>query len=160
VHDVVPPGAKVVAEQVTATGPEGATCTSVTAKPDSVTLPVFSSANVYVTTCPTDETVAGAADLASDNDAFDSAVTVAGDGSDVTLGPDGGVPDAVAESTIDPASISACVTVYDPVHVVDPPGANVVTGHDTDTAVAGAVATSATDTPVNVTLPVLRTMKV
>ena len=42
------------------------------------------------------------------------AVTVAVDGFDVTAGPVGGVPDAVAVSTTEPASMSACVTVYGP----------------------------------------------
>ena len=37
--------------------------------------------------------------------------TVAVDGGDVVGGPDGGVPVAVAESSIDPLFRSACVTV-------------------------------------------------
>jgi hypothetical protein len=86
------------------------------------------------------------------------AVTVAVDGLDVTAGPVGGVPDAVAVSVMEPASTSACVTVYVPVHVVDAPGANVVTGQ----VITGGVpvpenAVSVALTPVNVALPVLVT---
>ncbi|MFF3443378.1 hypothetical protein [Streptosporangium sp. NPDC002721] len=39
------------------------------------------------------------------------AVTVTVDGADVTAGPVGGVPEATAVFTIDPASMSAWVTV-------------------------------------------------
>ena len=46
------------------------------------------------------------------------------------------------------------------VHVVEAPGANTVTGHDTVNAgPAGAVNVSVTVTPVNVTFPVLVTTK-
>jgi hypothetical protein len=46
------------------------------------------------------------------------------------------------------------------VHVVDPAGARVVTGHVTvGFGPAGAVITSATDTDVRVTLPVFVTTK-
>ncbi|MEU8385219.1 hypothetical protein, partial [Streptosporangium sp. NPDC048865] len=61
-------------------------------------------------------------------------VTVAVDGADVTAGPVGGVPDAVAVFMIVPASTSACVVTYVLVHVVEAPGASVVTG---DALVAG-----------------------
>ncbi len=87
------------------------------------------------------------------------AVTVAVDAGEVTVAPAGVFPAAVAESLIDPASTSACVAVYDAVHVVDAPGANVVTGHDTVTAVAGAVAVSVTTTEDTVTFPVFVTAK-
>ena len=60
--------------------------------------------------------------------------------------------------TIDPASTSAWVTVYDAVHVVLAAGANVVTGHDTvSSGPAGAVNVSVTVIPVTVTLPVFVT---
>ncbi|MFF3443361.1 hypothetical protein, partial [Streptosporangium sp. NPDC002721] len=59
------------------------------------------------------------------------AVTVAVDGSETTAGPVGGVPEAVAVFTTVPASMSAWVTVYVPVHVVEVCGASVVTGHVT-----------------------------
>jgi len=54
--------------------------------------------------------------------------------------------------------MSACVTAYVPVHVVEASGASVDTGQ----VITGAVpvpenAVSAADTPVNVTLPVLVT---
>ena len=72
----------------------------------------------------------------------------------VTGGPLGGVPDAVAVFTIEPASIFATVTVYDAVHVVDTEGANVDTGHDTTDKPGNG---SVTPTDVNVTLPVFVT---
>ncbi|MFF3443340.1 hypothetical protein [Streptosporangium sp. NPDC002721] len=83
-------------------------------------------------------------------------VTVAVDGADVTAGPVGGVPDAVAVFTIAPASASACVVTYVLVHVVEACGANVVTGH----VIADGVPEPENDvfvtlTPVNVVLPVL-----
>jgi hypothetical protein len=88
----------------------------------------------------------------------DVTATVADDGAEVTAGPVGGVPDAVAVFVIEPASTSAWVTVYVPVHVADAPGANVVTGHE----ITGGVpvpenAVSAALTPVNVLLPVFVT---
>ena len=60
--------------------------------------------------------------------------------------------------TTDPASMSACVTVYVPVQVVDACGVSVVTGH----VITGGVpepenAMSVTLTPVNVVFPVLVT---
>ena len=72
----------------------------------------------------------------------------------MTTGPVGGVPCAVAVFAIEPASMSANVTVYDAVQVVKIVGASVDTGHDTaDKPGSGSV----TPTPVNVTLPVLVT---
>ena len=68
------------------------------------------------------------------------------------------MPDAVAVFVIEPASMSACVTVYVPVQVVEAPGASVVTGQ----VITGGVpvpenAVSVADTPVSVALPVLVT---
>ena len=72
----------------------------------------------------------------------------------VTGTPTGGVPVAVAVFAIDPASMSACVTVYDAVHVVEAPGVSVVTGHATaDRPDSGSV----TPIEVRVTLPALAT---
>ncbi|MFF3443364.1 hypothetical protein [Streptosporangium sp. NPDC002721] len=83
-------------------------------------------------------------------------VTVAVDGSDAIAGPVGGVPEATAVFTIEPASTSACVVTYVLVHVVDACGANVVTGHvTTGGAPVPENAVSATPTPVNVVFPVL-----
>ena len=67
-------------------------------------------------------------------------------------------PGRVAVLVIEPASMSACVTVYVPVHVVEAPGASVVTGQ----VITGGVpvpenAVSAARTPVSVVLPVLVT---
>ena len=61
-------------------------------------------------------------------------------------------------STTDPASMSACVTVYVPVQVVDACGTSVVTGQ----VITGGVpvpenAVSAALTPVSVVFPVLVT---
>ncbi|SNS08749.1 hypothetical protein SAMN05216276_1003313 [Streptosporangium subroseum] len=85
-------------------------------------------------------------------------VTVAVDGADVTAGPAGGVPEATAVFTTEPASTSACVTTYVPVHVVVACGASVVTGHVTTPGVPEPEnAVSTTATPVNVAFPVLTT---
>ena len=73
---------------------------------------------------------------------------------DVTAGPDGGVPLAVAVFAMAPEFTSACEMVRVAVHVVDAPGASVVTGHDT-ADIPGNGSDTATD--VNVTLPVLVT---
>ena len=76
------------------------------------------------------------------------------DVADVTAGPEGGVPVAVAVLLIDPASTSDWVTVRVAVHVVEAPGANVVDGHDTlDNPANGSVMLTA----VRVTLPVFVT---
>ena len=73
---------------------------------------------------------------------------------DVTDGPDGGVPDAVAVLLIDPAFTLACVIALMAVHVVDAPGANVVDGQlIADRPASGSVML----TEVRVTLPVLVT---
>ncbi|SNT64891.1 hypothetical protein SAMN05216276_11427 [Streptosporangium subroseum] len=85
-------------------------------------------------------------------------MTVAVDGADVTAGPVGGVPEATAVFTIEPASMSAWVVTYVPVQVVEACGASVVTGH----VITGGVpepenAVSTAPTPVNVALPVLTT---
>jgi hypothetical protein len=69
------------------------------------------TANVYVTVSPTADTDAGLADFTIDNAGFCVTGTDAVDGGDVTGGPVGGVPVAVAESLIDPLSRSACVTM-------------------------------------------------
>ena len=72
----------------------------------------------------------------------------------VTGGPAGGVPDAVAMLATDPASMSACVTVYDAAQVVEAFGASVPTGQVTaDRPGSG----SDTPTEVRVTLPVFLT---
>ena len=73
---------------------------------------------------------------------------------DVTAGPDGGVPLAVAVFATAPEFTSACEMVRVAVHVVDAPGGSVVTGHDT-ADIPGNGSDTATD--VNVTLPVLVT---
>ena len=72
----------------------------------------------------------------------------------VTSVPLGSVPVTVAELSTTPASTSAWVSVYVAVHVVDAPGASVVTGQETVPTFG-----SSTTTPVRVTLPVLVTMK-
>ncbi|MFF3443342.1 hypothetical protein [Streptosporangium sp. NPDC002721] len=85
-------------------------------------------------------------------------VTVAVDGGDATGGPTGGVPDATAVFTIEPAFTSACVVTYVLVHVVDACGASVVTGQVTADGVPDPEnAVLVTPTPVNVVLPVLTT---
>jgi hypothetical protein len=92
---------------------------SVTPTPDNVTVPVLAATNVYVTTCPTVVTDAAEADLTIVRPELVEAGIETADGSDVTGGPTGGVPDAVAESFSDPASRSAWVTVAVAVNVAD-----------------------------------------
>ena len=76
------------------------------------------------------------------------------DGDDVTAGPEGGVPAAVAVLLIVPALTSDWVIVRVAVHVVDAPGARVLDGQVmADSPVSG----SETATAVNVTLPVFVT---
>jgi hypothetical protein len=163
VHVVVPPGANVVTGQLmvgTVSPVDGDVNVSATVIPLTVTLPEFVTANEYVTFAPAAVTVVGLADLTSVRAGPDVALTVAVDGGeDVTAGPVGGVPDAVAELDTDPLSISACVVVYEPVHVVDAPGARVVVGQEmlVSCGPAGLASVSLMPTPVKVTLPVLVT---
>ncbi|MEU8385217.1 hypothetical protein [Streptosporangium sp. NPDC048865] len=62
-----------------------------------------------MTVWPAAVTVPGAAVFSSARPGADVSVTVAVDGADVTAGPVGGVPDALAVFTTEPASTSACV---------------------------------------------------
>ena len=104
-------------------------------------------------TSPAADTVAGELVLSTVMVRTGGAVTVA-ESVAVTAAPTGGVPVTVAVLVNDPASTSACVTVYDAVQVVDAPGAKVATGHTTaDRPGSG----SATATDESVTLPVLVT---
>ena len=132
---------------------------SVTAIEVTVTLPVFFTTKEYETVSPALDTVVGDADFDTVRAGAAVAVTVADEAAEVTWAPPGVVPEAVAESAIDPLSISAWVAVYDAVHVVEAPGARVVTGQVTVTAVAGAVAESVTEIADTVTLPVFVTRK-
>ncbi|SNT64888.1 hypothetical protein SAMN05216276_11424 [Streptosporangium subroseum] len=59
--------------------------------------------------CPAAVTVLGDAVFSNDRLGSEVTVIVAVDGEDVTGGPIGGVPEATAVFTIDPASTSACV---------------------------------------------------
>ena len=68
--------------------------------------------------------------------------------------PDGCVATTVAVFTTDPASRSATVTVWVPVHEVVRPGASDEAAHDTPDVFGSVTATA-----VSVTLPVLRTTK-
>ncbi|MFF3443337.1 hypothetical protein [Streptosporangium sp. NPDC002721] len=107
---------------------------------------------------PADVTTLGDAVFSNARPGAAVMVTVAVDAADVTAGPVGGVPEATAVFTIEPASMSACVVTYVLVHVVDACGASVVTGH----VIADGVPVpendvSTTLTPVNVVLPVLVT---
>ena len=78
-------------------------------------------------------------------------LTVAVSSAGLSVPPDG-VPDTFAILVTSPASKSACVTLYVAAHVVEVPGANVVTGQDTD-----AILSSDTDTSLIVTLPIFST---
>ena len=126
---------------------------SVTTTDVNVTLPLLVTTNEYATISPAAVTAVGNADFTIVIDGNCVAVTVS-ESESVTAGPVGGVPVAVAVFRIEPESMSATVTVYDAVHVVDPEGANVDTGHDTTDRPGNG---SVTATEVNVTLPSLFT---
>ena len=80
--------------------------------PVMVTLPVLVTRNVYVTTSPAAVTVVGDADFTTVNAAVCVTGTVTDDGGDTgAVTPAGGVPVAVAVLAIEPASMSAWVTV-------------------------------------------------
>ncbi|GAA3026299.1 hypothetical protein GCM10017559_60240 [Streptosporangium longisporum] len=84
-------------------------------------------------------------------------VTVAVDGAEVTAGPVGGVPEAVAVLVMVPASMSAWVMTCVPLQVTDSCGASVVRGQVIGPGVPEAVETSVMATPVRVVLPMLTT---
>ena len=65
-------------------------------------MPAFVTKNVYVTVSPTADTDAGAADFTIDKAGFCVTGTDAVDGGESIGGPDGGEPDAIAESLTDP----------------------------------------------------------
>jgi hypothetical protein len=136
--------------------PEPVNAPSATLGLVNVTLPVLVTRNEYVTTSPAKATVAGAADFTSEIAGAGGAVTVVFDGGDVTSGPVGGVPVAVAVFVTCPASTSACVTEYVAVHVTETPGASdaAPAGHDTaDNVPVPEKAPSVTVTFVRVVLP-------
>ena len=76
-------------------------------------------------------------------------------GGDVTAGPVGGVPVAVAVLSATPASASGWVMLCVPVQVVVAPGASVVVAQMAAASSCGSLMTR----PVSVTLPVLVTRK-
>jgi hypothetical protein len=104
-------------------------------------------------------TVVGLAVFSSEIAGLLGAGIVTCDGGDVTSGPDGGEPDAVAAFVILPASTSACVTVYVAEQIICPPGANdVVAGQlGADIAPEPLNDPSTTVGLFNVTLPVFVT---
>ena len=146
VQVTVAPGATGVAGQVTP--PRVA---SLTETPVRVTLPVFVTTKLYGSVEPTVAPVATPACLSKLRLGL-GATSVSVESVAPTGDPVGGV--AVAEAVLAtwPASMSACVIVYVAVHVVDSPGASVVTGHRTVPTLA-----SVTATPLTVTLPVFVT---
>ena len=74
---------------------------------------------------------------------------------DVTVLPDGAIPFAVTAFTTDPAAMSPAVIAYVAVAVVCSPGASVVfPSFPTD----APLSSSASETPVTVELPLLRTV--
>ena len=148
VHVVDAPGANVVTGQVTPVVLASVTLTAVT-----VTLPVLVTRNEYGINWPIAVTLARVVDLAIVSvGAWTAGTVTVFDDTGLIGVPEGGV--AVTEAVLItlPASRSACVTVCDPVHVVDAPGRRVVAGHEMPVAFG-----SDTLTDVTVTLPVLVT---
>ena len=95
-----------------------------------------------------------AADLVSNSVAVCAIGVVVDDGADVTAGPDGGVPVAVAVLLTDPRLTSVWVIVRVAVQVVVAPGASVVDGQVTlERPASGSLMV----TEVRVTLPVFVT---
>src|SRR4051812_26370657 len=148
------PTASVVEGQVTAPA-----IGSVTSTLSSVTLPVFSTRNDQLIVSPrpirkSPSLSVTVANLVSAGLGRWLTTVVTLDGLDGTGSPFGAVPSAVAVLVIWPASMSVCVMVYGPdVHVVEAPGAKVVTGQD-----AGPAVGSATVMPDTVVVPVLVTL--
>ena len=150
VHVVDAPGASVATGHAMTDRPGSG---SVTPTEVRVTLPALVTRNEYATVVPAAAKVVGTAVLATVIAGLRAMVTVAVSAS-VTVGPAGGVPAAVATLTIEPASMSACVTVYVAVHVVAAAGASTATGQVTgDRPGSGSV----TATELSVTLPALVT---
>ena len=87
---------------------DGETCASLTETPVSVVCPVFVTTKVYGTTWPTLWMSLVVELFTTVNPATS---TTAVDGADVIGVPDGGVPDAVAESLMVPLVMSAVDTV-------------------------------------------------
>src|SRR4051812_3762998 len=114
------PGASVVARQLTAPS-----LGSDTATPVMVTLPVLVTVKVYGTVWPTAVilVVVDALTIESAGSCVPRIITWF-DSTGIG-GPSGGVPTTVAVLTTEPASTSACTTVWAPVHVVDAFGARV-----------------------------------
>ncbi|MFF3443353.1 hypothetical protein [Streptosporangium sp. NPDC002721] len=107
---------------------------------------------------PAAVTTLGAAVFSNARLGAGAAVTVVVEEADATGGPVGGVPDATAVFTIDPASMSACVVTYVLVQVVVASGASGVAGQvTTGGAPVPENDVSTTLTPVSVVLPVLTT---
>jgi hypothetical protein len=149
VHVVDAPGARDATGQVT-----GPTFGSETPTVVSVTLPVLVTTNVYAIVEPA-VVPDGVPACLSSAIAGDRVTGVLTELVPVTAAPVGGVPVAVAVLFTTPASTSACVSVYDFVHVVDAPGASDATGQDT-----GPTFGSETPTLVSVTLPAFLTTNV
>ena len=156
VHVVDAPGAKVVDGQLMLDRPANG---SVMITEVRVTLPVLVTANENVCTSPNDAPL-GAVSVLMATVLVRLIVLVWVIGVevdellDVTAGPVGGVPEAVAVFAITPAFTSVCVMIRVAVQVVDAPGANVVDGHVMlDRPVNGSLML----TDVRVTLPVLVT---
>ena len=153
VQVVDPPMASVVAGQLIADRPGRA---SVIFTDVRVTLPVFVTANENVCVSPNDApagavSVVKAADLVSDS-VLTWLIGVAVDELfDVTAGPVGGLPDAVAVFATTPAFTSLWVMVRVAVHVVDPVGIKMINEQlMVDRPGSGSV----TLTAVSVTFPV------
>ena len=143
------PGTRVVAGQLT-----DASIGSLTASDLSVTLPVFVTRNVNVTWSPAETGSVASAFLVNVRSGFwtSRVLTVP---SAETVASNGPAPVTVAVLISVPASRSACVSPYTPVHVIAPSGASVVVGQETS-----PMRGSATTSPVRVTLPVFVTRNV
>ena len=152
------PGVNVVDGQLMADNPVSG---SVMLTEVSVTLPVFVTSKENVWVSPNDAPVGAvsvviATVFTNDNVVVCAIGVVVDELFDVTAGPEGGVPDAVAVLAIAPAFTSVWVIVRVAEQVVNAPGVNVVDGQlMADRPGSGSVML----TEVRVTLPVLVTAK-
>lgn len=156
VHVVDAPGVRIVSEQLIDDRPGNGSTMAIAV---SITLPVLVTKNEKVCVSPSDGPV-GVVSVVSVTDLDSESVLIwligvaVDDGFDVVANPFGGLALAVAVLSTDPALTSAWVIVRVAEHVVERPGARMVSGQlIDDMPVNGSV----TATALTVTLPVLVT---
>ena len=156
------PGASVTGPGVIGPrSPEPVKSASTGATSFSVKLPVLVTRNEYVTFCPTvNEDASVTSELFTMVRAGSCTAGIStSEGGESTGGPVGGVPEATAAFEIEPASTSACVTVYSAVKVARWPGIRPSTdaGVKADSSPEPENSVSEGATSFSVTFPVFST---